>query len=171
MGVGQIGLLNVTWKFVGSDERRFRFINTSSSDHCCKSCVISAGRGGVVRFFQSKHACLAFFQYMLLGKLVVPKYERVFFGFLPISASKADFWVTPCCVIRNVFIISATSEASLYGVFGCLFSLLLIYALVFQFFSTPIVLWSTNGAKIFLCYLCCKRVKLFGPKHLGLVAP
>ena len=40
------------------------------------------------------------------------------FGFLPICASKEEFFVTPCGVILSVLIISAKSEASLYGVFG-----------------------------------------------------
>ena len=39
------------------------------------------------------------------------------FGFLPMCASNGEIFVTPCCVILSVFIISATSEASLYGVF------------------------------------------------------
>ena len=44
------------------------------------------------------------------------------FGFLPICASKGENFVTPCVVILSVlflrlFNISATSEASLYGVF------------------------------------------------------
>ena len=38
----------------------FSLIETLSSDHLCRSCMISAGNGGFVRFFLSKHACLAF---------------------------------------------------------------------------------------------------------------
>ena len=93
-------------------------IETSSSDHCCKSCMISAGRYGFVRFFRSKHACFAFSQVRLVGELVVAKFDRGVFGFLPMCASKGDIFVTPCGVMRKVFIISATSEVNLYGVFA-----------------------------------------------------
>ena len=58
-----------TWRFVGIGVRRL--IDTSSSQHRCKSCMISADRGGFVRLFQSKHACLAFSQFRLSGELVV----------------------------------------------------------------------------------------------------
>ena len=43
--------------------------------------------------------------------------ERGVFGFLAMCASKGDFIVTLCGVARKVFLISATSEASLFGVF------------------------------------------------------
>ena len=53
--------------------------------------MISAGRGGFVRFFQSKIAGLAFYQSRLLVELVVAELERELFGFLPICASKLKF--------------------------------------------------------------------------------
>ena len=93
-------------------------IETSSSDQCCKSYMISAGRGDFVRFFLSKHACFALSQLRLVGELVFAKFERGVFGFLPMCASKGEIFVTPCGVMRKVFIISATSEANLYGVFA-----------------------------------------------------
>ena len=44
-------------------------------------------------------------------------FDNGVFGFLPICASKGENFVTPCGVILSVFVISATSEAILYGVF------------------------------------------------------
>ena len=44
-------------------------------------------------------------------------FEDGVFGFLPICASKGEFFVTQCGVILSVLIISATSEANLYGKF------------------------------------------------------
>ena len=38
------------------------------------------------------------------------------FGFLPICASKCEFFLTPCGVILSVFNISAKSEANICGV-------------------------------------------------------
>ena len=55
--------------------------------------------------------------FVLFGELLVTTFERGLFGFLPICASKGEVFVTPCGVIPKVFIISATSEARLYGVF------------------------------------------------------
>ena len=98
---------------------------TSSSDHRWRSCITSAGRGGFVRFFRSKHACFALSQFRLFGELFVAIIDSGVFGFLPICASKGEIFVTPCGVILSVFIISATlsvfiisatSEANLYGV-------------------------------------------------------
>ena len=65
-------------------------IETSSSDHCCKSCMISVARGGFVRFFRSKHACFAFSQLRLVSELVVANSDRGVFGFLPMCASKGE---------------------------------------------------------------------------------
>ena len=95
----------------------FFCICTSSSDHRLRSCITSAGRGGFVRFFQSKHACFALSQFRLFGELFVAIFDSGVFGFLPICASKGENFVTPCGVILSNFIISATSEANLYGVF------------------------------------------------------
>ena len=44
-------------------------------------------------------------------------FDNGVFGFRPMCASNCEIFLTMCGVIRNVFIISATSEASLYGVF------------------------------------------------------
>ena len=44
-------------------------------------------------------------------------FEREFFGFRPMCASNGEIFVTPCGVILSNFIIFATSQASLYGVF------------------------------------------------------
>ena len=70
-----------------------------------------------MRFFRSKHACFVLSQFRLLGELFVAMFDNEVFGFLPICAPKVENFVTPCGVILSVFIISATSEASLYGVF------------------------------------------------------
>ena len=53
-----------------------------------------------------------------MGELVVAKFEKGVFGFLPMCAPKGEIFVTPCGVMRKGFIISATSKASLYGVFA-----------------------------------------------------
>ena len=90
----------------------FYLIETSSSDHLCRSCMISAGNGGFVRFFLSKHACLAFSQLGLFGELIVATFDRRVFGFRPMCASNGEIFVTPCGVIRNFLITSATLEAS-----------------------------------------------------------
>ena len=79
--------------------------------------MTSAGKGGFVRFFRSKHASFALSQFKLLGELFVAMFNNGLFGFLPICVSKGEIFVTPCGVILNTFIISATSEANLYGVF------------------------------------------------------
>ena len=79
------------------------FILTSSSDHFCKSCMISAGIGGWIRFFQSKQACLAFSQFKLLGELIVAIFVKVVFAFWPKCASNGVIFNTPCRVVRNFF--------------------------------------------------------------------
>ena len=61
-------------------------------------------------FFRSKLACFAFSRIRLLGELVVARFDRGVFGFLPKCASKGEIFVTPCGVMCNAFIISATSE-------------------------------------------------------------
>ena len=53
-----------------------------------------------------------------MRKLVVAKFERGVFGFLPMCASKVEILITPCGVMRKVLIISATSETNLYGLFA-----------------------------------------------------
>ena len=73
--------LFANWRVVGSVGRDF--ILTSSSDHLCKSCMNSAGRGCLVRLLRPKHACLAFSQIRLLGELLVAKLERGVLSFLP----------------------------------------------------------------------------------------
>ena len=81
-------------------------IETSSSDHCCKSCMISAGRDGFVRFFRSKHACFAFSQVRMVGELVAAKFERGVFGFLPMCASKGDIFFLRHVVLCAKFLLS-----------------------------------------------------------------
>ena len=92
-------------------------ICTSSSDRRSRFRMTSAGNGGLTRFFQSKHACFALSQFKLLGELFVAMFDNGVFSFLPIYASEGEIFVTPCGVILNVFIISATSEANFYGMF------------------------------------------------------
>ena len=58
-------------------------MNTSFFDHRCKSCNLSAGSGGFVRFFLSNQACFVLSQFRLLGELVVASFERGVFGFRP----------------------------------------------------------------------------------------
>ena len=120
----------------------FFCICTSSSDHRLRSCITSAGRGGFGRFFRSKHACFALSQFRVFGELFVAIFDSGVFGFLPICASKGEIFVTPCGVILNVFIISAASEANLYGVFDWSFfitaNLRLIVRIIFS--TTPIAL-------------------------------
>ena len=64
-------------------------------------------------------------------------------------ASNGEVFVTPWGVIRNVFISSATSVASLFGVF--VLSILITPCLRFTVWinasTTPIALWSSTGAK------------------------
>ena len=90
---------------------------TSSSDHHCKSCITSTGKGGFVRFLRSKHACFAFSQFKLPGELLVATFDKGVFGVRPMWVSNGEIYVTLCGEILSVSIISATSEASLYGVF------------------------------------------------------
>ena len=115
---------------------------TSSSDHRCKSCITSAGRGGFVRFLRFKHACFAFSQFKLLGELLVATFDKGVFGVRPMWASNGEIFVTPCGVILSVLIISATSESSFYGVF--VLSILMTANLRFKvciiFPTTPIAL-------------------------------
>ena len=54
----------------------------------------------------------------MVGELVAAMFERVLIGFLPMCVSKCEILVTPCGVMRKVLIVSATSEANLYGVFA-----------------------------------------------------
>ena len=91
--------------------------DTSSFDHLNRSCMISAGSGGFLRFCLSKHACFAFSDFELFGVLFVAMFDKGVFGLRPMCASNGEIFVTPCGVIRNVFMISATSEASRSGVF------------------------------------------------------
>ena len=51
-----------------------------------------------------------------MGELVVAKFDRGVFVFLPMRDSKGEILVTPCGVMRKVFIFPATSEANLYGI-------------------------------------------------------
>ena len=123
-----VGLL-VPGAFGGMSERRF--FDTSSSDHCCKPCIIYAGRSGFVRFVRCKHACLVFSQLKLLGELVVATMDKGLIGFLPVYASNGEFFVTPCGFNRKVSIISATSDASLYGVLDWSILIFPTYVLMF----------------------------------------
>ena len=92
-------------------------IDTSSSDHRCRSCMFSAGSGGFARFFRSKHACSALSQFRLLGELLVATFDKGVFGLRPMWAQKGENFVTLRGVTFNTLIISATSDVSLYGVF------------------------------------------------------
>ena len=65
-------------------------ICTSSSDHRSRSCITSAGRGGFVRFFRSKHACFALSQFRLLVELFVAMFDSWVFGFLPQTRNFCD---------------------------------------------------------------------------------
>ena len=49
---------------------------------------------------------------------VVATLDRGVFGFLPTCASKNEIFVTPCDVTCRDFVIVATSDANLYGVFA-----------------------------------------------------
>ena len=151
----------------------FSLIETSSSDHLCKSCMISADNGGLVGFFLSKHACFTFSQLKLLGELLAATFDRGVFGFRPMCASNGENFVTPCGVILNVFIFSATSEARRYGVF--VLSILIIASLRLSVFiilsTTPIALWSSTGAKNnFMLLLLQKNeiplLLMFLPDHI-----
>ena len=66
--------------------------------------MISAGGGGFVKFFLSKHACFAFSQFRLFGVLVVAMFDKGVLGLRPKCASKGDIFVTPCGVIRKVLL-------------------------------------------------------------------
>ena len=103
--------------FVVQGGDSFFCICTSSSHYRYRSCITSAGRGCFVRFLRFKHACFALCQLRFFGELFVAIFNSELFGFLPICASKGEIFVTPCGVILSVFFISATSEASSYGVF------------------------------------------------------
>ena len=72
---------------------------------------------GFVRFFRSKHACFALTQFRLLSDLLVATFDKGVFGLRPMWASNREIFFTLCGVILNVLIISASSDASLYGVF------------------------------------------------------
>ena len=126
----------------------FFCICTSSSAHRWRSCITSAGRGGFVRFFRSKHACFALSQFRLFGELFAAIFDSGVFGFLSRCASKEKIYVTPCGVILSVLIISATSEGNLYGVFD--WSIFITGNLRFIVWiipsTTPIALWSSTGA-------------------------
>ena len=93
-----------------------RLLANSSFGHICTSYMTSAGNGACVRFFRSKYEFFAFSQLRLLGELLVTKFESAFFGFLLMWTSNCEIFVTLCGVIQIVFLISATSEANLYGV-------------------------------------------------------
>ena len=79
-------------------------MDTSASDHRCRSCINSAGSGSFVRFFLSKHACYALSQFKLLGELLVATFKRGVFGFRFMCASNSETSVTPFGVIFNVFV-------------------------------------------------------------------
>ena len=62
---------------------QFCFLSPDGYFDRCKSCIISAGRGGFVRFFLFKHACFALSQFKLLGELLVATFERGVLFFRP----------------------------------------------------------------------------------------
>ena len=123
-------------------------ILTSSSDHRCNSCITSAGSGGFVRFFRSKHAWFALFQFKWLGQLLVATFDKGVFGLRPMWASNGEISVTLCGVIINVLIISATADASWYGVFvlSIFMTASLRFIVCIILFTTPIAVGSSTGA-------------------------
>ena len=134
--------------------------------------MILAGRGGFVMLFRSRHACLAFSLFGLLGELLFVQLERQVFGFLPACFSNGKVLVTPCDVIRSVFRILAPSEASLYGVL--ILSTLItpfVRFTVESFFLPPLLLYGHLPMQRVFNVGCLKRqLKIFGPKCLRLVA-
>ena len=93
-------------------------------------------------------------QFNILGEILIATFERGVFGFRLICASNGEILVTPCGVILNDWILSATSEASLYGVFvsstfitaSQRFNVCIILS------TNPIALWSSTGANSsFIC--------------------
>ena len=52
----------------------------------------------------------------MLGELLVAKFAGGLFGFIPMCDSNGEVFVFPWRVIRSVFILSAKSESTLYGV-------------------------------------------------------
>ena len=138
-------------------------IDTSSSDHRCKSCIISAGSGGFVRFFLSKHACFALYQLRLLGELLVATFDQGVFGLRPMWALNSEICVTPCGVFVNDLIILATSDLSLYGDLFYQFPIPLTYVLKFVSCSLqPLLLYDRLPEQTVLLYCWyCKMVETF----------
>ena len=68
----------------------------------CKSCITSAGSGGFVIFFRSKHAYFALSQFKLFGELLVATFDKGVFGVRPMWASNGEIFVTLCGVILSV---------------------------------------------------------------------
>ena len=139
------------WRLVGNVVRRL--IDTPSSDHRFEWCMISAGRGGFLRLFQSKHAWYAFSQIRFMGELIVAQLDRWVFGFLPMCPSNGEIFVIR---VLNyvVFLIFRLQPRQVYML--CLFYLFssaLMFVLTFGSFS----LWSSTSAKINWCFLCWKN--------------
>ena len=65
------------------------------------------------KILQSKHASFAFSQFKLFEELFFRKWT---IEFSSLVCLKTLSFVIPCGVMRSVFIISAKSDASLYGV-------------------------------------------------------
>ena len=112
-----------------------------------------------MRFFLSKQACFAFSQFKLLGDLLVATFDRGVFGFRPMFASNGEIFVKPCGVILNIFLISATSEASRYSVFvlSILITASLRFSVCIILSTTPIALWSSIGAKSYFLLLVLQK--------------
>ena len=70
---------------------------------------------GYIKFFPSKQACFAFSKFELFKELEVATIDNGIFGFGPIWASNDEIFVNPCGVFLRVFIIWATSDASICG--------------------------------------------------------
>ena len=106
----------------------------------------------------------------MLDELVVAMLDKGLFGFLSMCASKVEVFVTPCGVFCKVFIISATSDAYLYGVFAgsVLITPSLRFSVCIILSTTPMVLWSSAGAKSNL-KLFAKKLEFFRSKRLCLV--
>ena len=91
---------------------------------------------------------------------------------LDMSISKSKIFITTRGVICKVFIISAPSEASLYGVFDWSVQITHTDVLIFvSFFLLSLLLCDRLPVRtVTFCYLCCRNLKFFGPKYLGLIA-
>ena len=98
----------------------------------------------------------------MLVELIVATFDKRVFGLRPMWASNVEFFATLCGVILNVLIISATSDASLYGVI--VLSIFVTAPLRFKFVSSsllPLLFYDHLPAQtIVLICLYCKTVEV-----------